>query len=82
MFWTIVIISVGIISPNIQYVGQFTEEAQCMNALTTLKNQTYAPQLKLTCVQFPEPPPPSAPPPAPAPKVTPKESISSKDAKK
>jgi hypothetical protein len=80
MFWTIVIISVGIISPNIQYVGQFTEEAQCMNALTTLKNQTYPPQLKLTCVQFPEPPLPPAPP-APA-KVIPKESISSKDAKK
>ena len=82
MFWTIVIISVGIISPNIQYVGQFTEEAQCMNALTTLKNQTYPPQLKLTCVQFPEPPPLSAPPSTPASKVTPKESISSKDAKK
>ena len=80
MFWTIVIISVGIISPNIQYVGQFTEEAQCMNALTTLKNQTYPPQLKLTCVQFPEPPLPPAPL-APA-KVTPKESVSSKDARK
>jgi hypothetical protein len=80
MFWTIVIISVGIISPNIQYVGQFTEESQCMNALTTLKNQTYPPQLKLTCVQFPEPP---LSPAAPAPlKVTPKESLSSKDAKK
>ena len=80
MFWTIVIISVGIISPNIQYVGQFTEEAQCMNALTTLKNQTYPPQLKLTCVQFPEPPLSPAPP-VPA-KVTPKESVSSKDARK
>jgi hypothetical protein len=82
MFWTIVIISVGIISPNIQYVGQFTEEAQCMNALTTLKNQTYPPQLKLTCVQFPEPPTSPASPSTPAPKVTPKESISSRDAKK
>jgi hypothetical protein len=80
MFWTIVIISVGIISPNIQYVGQFTEEAQCTNALATLKTQTYPPQVKLTCAQFPEPPIPPAPPP-PA-KVTPKESLSSKDAKK
>jgi hypothetical protein len=52
-----------------------------MNALTTLKNQTYPPQLKLTCVQFPEPPTPPASPSTP-PKVTPKESISSKDAKK
>ena len=80
MIWTIVIISVGIISPNIQYVGQFTEESLCMTALATLRTQTYPPQVKLSCVQFPEPPLPPAPP-VPT-KVTPKESLSSKDARK
>lgn len=77
MVWSIVIISAGIVSPVIQQIGGFQDEATCQRSLADLKSQL--PILhKMVCVQYPEPPPPVKPPPAPPPS----QSISSKDAKK
>jgi hypothetical protein len=77
MVWSIVIISAGIVSPVIQQIGGFQDEAACQRSLADLKSQ--APVLhKMVCVQYPEPPPP-LPPPPPRPNS---QSTSSKDAKK
>jgi hypothetical protein len=75
--WSIVIISAGIVSPVIQQIGSFQDEAACQRSLADLKSQL--PVLhKMVCVQYPEPPPaPAKPPPAP-----PSQSTSSKDARK
>jgi hypothetical protein len=78
MFWTIVIISMGAITPFIQYVGQFKDRELCVQALKAMEEQQALPKLKALCVQYPDPPPPP-PPPKPAP---PSQSISSKDARK
>ena len=76
MVWSIVIISAGIVSPVIQQIGSFQDEATCQRSLTDLKSQL--PVLhKMVCVQYPEPPIPVKPPPPP-----PSQSVSSKDAKK
>ena len=80
MVWSIVIISAGIVSPVIQQIGSFQDEATCQRSLADLKSQT--PVLhKMLCVQYPEPPPPPAPakPPPPPP---PSQSTSSRDARK
>jgi hypothetical protein len=77
MVWSIVIISAGIVSPVIQQIGGFQDEAACQRSLADLKSQL--PVLhKMVCVQYPEPPPaPAKPPPVP-----PSQSVSSKDARK
>jgi hypothetical protein len=75
--WSIVIISAGIVSPVIQQIGSFQDEAACQRSLADLKSQL--PVLhKMVCVQYPEPPP-APPPPPPRPNS---QSVSSKDAKK
>jgi hypothetical protein len=77
-FWSIAIVSAGIITPNIQYVGNFQNETLCQKAVEVLKVQQFPQQLKTICVEYPVPPelPPSAPPKPPS------QSLSSKDAKK
>ena len=77
MVWSIVIISAGIVSPVIQQIGSFQDEAACQRSLADLKSQL--PVLhKMVCVQYPEPPPaPAKPPPPP-----PSQAVSSKDARK
>ena len=77
MVWSIVIISAGIVSPVIQQIGGFQDEAACQRSLADLKSQTPV-QHKMVCVQYPEPPVPVKPPPAPPPS----QSVSSKDARK
>jgi hypothetical protein len=77
MVWSIVIISAGIVSPVIQQIGGFQDEATCQRSLADLKSQTPV-QHKMVCVQYPEPPVPVKPPPAPPPS----QSVSSKDARK
>jgi len=75
--WSIVIVSAGIISPVIQNVGTFKDEAACKSSLADLKSQLPI-TFKTFCVQYQEPPPkPVAPPPPP-----PSTSVSSKDARK
>jgi hypothetical protein len=77
--WSIVIISVGIVSPVIQQVGSFQDEDTCRRTLADLKSQPPV-QHKITCVQYPAPPPP--PPPQPVVKPpTPVESVNSSDAR-
>ena len=76
--WSIVIISAGIISPVIQNVGNFKDEATCKSSLADLKSQLPL-AFKTFCVQYPEPPQkavvtPVSPPPS--------SSVSSKDARK
>jgi len=79
MVWSIVIISAGIVSPVIQQIGSFQDEAACQRSLADLKSQTPV-QHKMVCVQYPEPPPPPAP--AKPPPSPPSQSVSSKDARK
>ena len=74
--WSIVIVSAGIISPVIQNVGTFKDEAACKSSLADLKSQLPI-AFKTFCVQYPEPPAKPVPPP-PAPSV----SFGSKDARK
>ena len=47
MFWTIVLVGMGITSPSIVYIGQFQEEAACQVALKDLQRQNF----KGTCIQ-------------------------------
>jgi hypothetical protein len=77
MVWSIAIISAGIVSPVIQQIGSFQDEAACQRSLADLKSQIPV-QHKMICVQYPEPliPPPPPPPPPKS------QSVSSKDAKK
>jgi hypothetical protein len=77
-FWSIALISAGIISPTIQYVGHFQNETFCQKAAEVLKIQQFPQQTKTICVEFPEPPEL----PSPAPPKPPSQSLSSKDAKK
>jgi len=77
--WSIVIISAGIISPVIQNVGNFKDEATCKSSLADLKSQLPL-AFKTFCVQYPEAPP--KPIAAPVPPPSPSSSISSKDARK
>ena len=77
MVWSIAIISVGIVSPVIQQIGNFQDEATCLRSLTDLKSQTPV-QHNMVCVQYPEPPPPAKPPPPPPPS----QSFNSKDARR
>ena len=78
--WSIVIVSAGIISPVIQNVGTFKDEATCKSSLADLKSQLPL-TFKSLCVQYQEPPPkPVLPPPAPQP--PPSVSFGSKDARK
>ena len=78
--WSIVIISAGIISPVIQNVGTFKDEAACKSSLADLKSQLPI-SFKTFCVQYPEPPKPVVAP-APPPPPPPSSSVSSKDARK
>ena len=77
--WSIVIISAGIISPVIQNVGNFKDEAACKSSLADLKSQLPI-SFKTFCVQYAEPPPKPVLPPTPPP--APSSSVSSKDARK
>jgi hypothetical protein len=77
--WSIVIISAGIISPVIQNVGNFKDEATCKSSLADLKSQLPL-TFKTFCVQYPEPLP--KPVVAPVPPPPPSTSVSSKDARK
>ena len=79
--WTIVIISAGIVSPVIQQIGNFQDEATCQRSLSDLKSQTPI-QHKILCVQYPAPPLSSNPPAQTAPPAPPSQSINSKDARK
>ena len=76
--WTIAIISVGVISPLIQQIGNFQDEATCQRSLVDLKSQTPV-QHKMVCVQYPTPTQPTNTPPAAA---APSQSINSRDARK
>jgi len=78
--WSIVIISAGIISPVIQNVGNFKDEAACKSSLADLKSQLPL-TFKTFCVQYPEPPPKPVVAPVPPP-PPPSTSVSSKDARK
>lgn len=53
MFWTLAVISLGIVNPIVAYVGNFQEEAVCQKALADLKSQQIP--YKITCVQLPLP---------------------------
>ena len=75
--WSIVIVSAGIISPVIQNVGTFKDEAACKSSLADLKSQLPI-TFKTLCVQYQEPPSKPATPDSPAPSTT----VSSKDARK
>ena len=80
--WTIALISVGIVTPNIQHMGYFLEEKDCKQALSELKSQELGLKLKGVCIQHKvplDPPPVVAPPPVKLP--TPTESFGSSDAK-
>jgi hypothetical protein len=77
-FWSIALVSAGIITPNIQYIGNFQNETLCQKAVEVLKVQQFPQQLKTICVEYPVPPEP----PPPAPPKPPSQSLSSKDAKK
>ena len=50
MFWTLAVISLGIVNPIVAYVGSFQEEAVCQKALADLKSQQIP--YKITCVQL------------------------------
>jgi len=76
--WTIVLISFGLITPTIQYVGNFPEESSCVKTISEIKTQQLNPQIKAVCVQIPKPVLP--PPPVVKPRE-PSNSIGSKDAK-
>ena len=76
--WTIALISIGIVTPNVQQVGSFLDEKDCKQALIELKSQELGLKLKGVCVQ--QIIPPSQPPPAVRP-PTPTESFGSSDAK-
>ena len=80
--WTIALISVGIVTPNIQHMGYFLEEKDCKQALSELKSQDLGLKIKGVCIQHKvplDPPPVVAPPPVKPP--TPTESLGSSDAK-
>jgi hypothetical protein len=77
--WSIVIVSAGIISPVIQNVGTFKDEAACKSSLADLKSQLPL-TFKTFCVQYPEPP--AKPVVAPVSPPPPSTSVSSKDARK
>lgn len=80
--WTIALISVGIVTPNIQHMGYFLEEKDCKQALVELKSQELGLKLKGVCIQHktpPDLPPVVTPPPVKLP--TPTESFGSSDAK-
>ena len=76
-FWSIALVSIGIISPNIQYIGHFQNEILCQKAVEVLKVQQYPQQTKTICVEFPEPPVVT-----PAQSKPNSESIGSRDARK
>lgn len=76
-FWSIVVVSAGIISPNINYIGHFQNEILCQKAVEVLKVQQYPQQLKTICVEFPEPSESQ-----PVQSKSPSQSIGSKDARK
>jgi hypothetical protein len=78
--WAIALISFGLITPTIQYIGNFQEESSCIKTISELKVQQLNPQLKAVCVQIPKPLPPVPPPVVKA--KEPSNSVSSKDAKK
>jgi hypothetical protein len=78
--WTIALISFGLITPTIQYIGNFQEESSCLKTINEIKIQKLNPQLKAICVQIPKPLPP-VPPPVVKPRE-PSNSVSSRDAKK
>ena len=80
--WTLALISVGKVTPNIQHIGYFKDEKSCQEADSNLKKQDLGLKLKVVCLQIkaisdPLPVPPAAmvkPP-------TPKETSGSSDAK-
>ena len=45
--WTIALISVGIVTPNIQHMGYFLEEKDCKQALVELKSQDLGLKIKI-----------------------------------
>ena len=80
--WTIALISVGIVTPNIQHMGYFLEEKDCKQALVELKSQELGLKIKGVCIQHKMPPdPPPVVVPAPIKPPTPTESFGSSDAK-
>ena len=44
MVWSIAIISAGIVSPVIQQIGSFQDEAACLRSLADLKSQLPVPE--------------------------------------
>jgi len=47
MFWTIVLVGVGLSSTNVMYVGQFEQQETCAKAAQEFKAQN----IKAACVQ-------------------------------
>jgi len=47
MFWTIVLVGVGLSSTNVMYVGQFEQQETCAKAAQEFKQQN----MKAACVQ-------------------------------
>jgi len=48
MFWTIVLVGVGLSSTNVMYVGQFEQQETCAKAAQEFKQQN----MKAACVQM------------------------------
>lgn len=77
--WTLALISVGIVTPNIQHIGYFQDEKTCQEAQTSLNKQDLGSKLKVVCLQI-KAVPDIVPVPAVKP-ITPKETIGSSDAR-
>lgn len=80
--WTLALISMGIVTPNIQHIGYFKDEKDCQEAESNLKKQDLGLKLKVICLQIKAIPDPITPPPAAIVKPpTPVETIGSSNAK-
>jgi len=76
--WTLALISVGIVTPNIQHMGYFQDEKTCQQAQASLSKQDLGVKLKVVCLQIK-----AAPDLVPAPAVKPaaRETVGSSDAR-
>ncbi len=77
--WTLALISVGIVTPNIQHMGYFQDEKTCQEAKSSLTKQDLGVKLKVVCLQIK-----AAPEPIPAPAIkpaAPRETVGSSDAR-
>lgn len=71
--WTLALISVGIVTPNIQHMGYFQDEKTCQEAQASLNKQDLGVKLKVVCLQIkavPDPVPAAVVKPAAAREIT------------